>query len=118
MSRLLPLVIFTLSCAFAQGPAATPKAPQGSEIITITPDTVIATVNGRKFTAGEFERMTQNLTPQMRQLAATQPKSFLEQYAYADTLAKEAEKANVAQMSPYRERLEDARRQILAQGLI
>jgi len=114
--------LFIISCASAQTnqiPVPPPaQPPQTSDVITITPDTVIATVNGRQFTAGDLEKITRNLNPQSRQLAASQPKAFLEQYAFGESLAAEAVKLKIDQVPPYRDRLAGARRQILTQGLL
>src|SRR3954452_3027455 len=122
MYRSFPAFVFLVSCAFAQTAqppvAAPPNSPQTSDVIAITPDTVIATVNGRQFTAGDLEKITRNLNPQARQLAANQPKAFLEQYACGEALAAEAVKQKIDQVPLYRDRLADARRQILAQGLL
>src|SRR5947209_4033019 len=95
MSRSLPVFLLAATSVFAQGQSTAPQSAETYEITAITPDTVIATLNGRKFTAGELERISQNLNPQLRQMAATQPKAFLEQYAYAELIAKEAEKAKI-----------------------
>jgi parvulin-like peptidyl-prolyl isomerase len=91
---------------------------QPTELIAITPDTVVATVNGQKLTAGELERMTQNLSPDLQRLAGLEPQKFLDQHALANTLREEAERIGIAKLSPYREQLEKATREILINGLM
>lgn len=91
---------------------------QTTEIIAITPDTVVATVNGQKFTAGDLESITQNLSPDMRRMAGLEPQQFLNQHALAMTLASEAEHAGLAKMSPYREQIQKATREILINGMM
>lgn len=51
-------------------------------------------------------------------MAGTEPQMFLNQYAWSEKLTSEAEKMRVELTSPWKERLEDSRRQILVQGLI
>jgi parvulin-like peptidyl-prolyl isomerase len=108
--------LFCIFAAFSALAQPVPAPPAGA--VEITPGTAVATVNGKKFTAGDLERITKNLTGSARQSAGAEPKSFLEQYAFSERLLAEAEKLKVDQISPWRERLEDARRQILAQALI
>jgi hypothetical protein len=118
MRRILPPVVLLSSVLCAQTPPPTAPAGQAIEVIEIKPDTPIATVNGKKFTAGEFEMMVPNLSPDLRELAATNPKQFLEQYALGLTLQTEAEKMKLEEQWPYRQRLADARRQVLVQAVM
>jgi parvulin-like peptidyl-prolyl isomerase len=111
MRFTFPIYLLLASCVFAQ-------QSQTTEIIAITPDTVIASINGQEFTAGEFERITQNLPSDSRALAASNPQAFLEQYAHSLTMAAEAEKAKLHEVSPYKEQLRDSRRQILIQAMM
>jgi hypothetical protein len=118
MRRLFVPAFLLVSTLFAQDPAVPAQAGQPIEIVEIKPDTVIATVNGKSFTAGEFEMMVPNLSRELRELAATKPKEFLEQYALGLNLQAEAEKMKLDQQWPYRQRLADARRQVLAEAVI
>jgi parvulin-like peptidyl-prolyl isomerase len=104
------LVLLAAMCVWSQ--------PQTTELIAITPDTVVATVNGQKLTAGELERMTQNLSPDLQRLAGLEPQKFLDQHALANTLRAEAERLGIAQKSPYREQIEKATREILINGMM
>lgn len=114
MSRTVLSVVLLCSALSAQLP------PEGQpiDVVEITPETPIATVNGKKFTAGEFEMMVPNLSVSLRELAATNPKAFLEQYALGLNLQAEAEKMKLDTQWPYRQQLADARRQILVQAVM
>lgn len=120
MRSSLLLFLSFLSCLTGQtAPADAPsRSASGSEIIEIKPDTVIATVSGRKLTAGEFEKLTQSLTGEARTAAGTQPRQFLEQLALNETLAIEAQRGKLDQISPYRERLAEVTKQILVQAAL
>lgn len=81
-------------------------------------EAVVATVNGRKITLFEYKRMIEAQEGNMRAMAVTQPKAFLEQYALYESVLAAAEKAGLEQQSPFKERVAMARRQILVTGLI
>jgi parvulin-like peptidyl-prolyl isomerase len=98
-------------CSFAQSGAQT-------DTPAVTPDTVVATVNGQKFTARDYEQLLANMTPQVREAAIKQPRTVLEQYAIFQVILAEAEKSKLDQQSPYKERIAEARRQILVQAQI
>lgn len=83
-----------------------------------SPDAVVATVNGQKFTARDYEQLLANMTPQMREAAIKQPRAVLEQYAMFQNILAEAEKSKLDQQNPYKERIAEARRQILVQATI
>ena len=109
------LSVFLLIASSVRAQTIQQKPPELEEI---TPDTVIATVNGRKFTAADLERISQNLNANMRQLAGTKPKEFLEQYALSMTLQDEARKMKLHESGPYYARIEAATREILVNGAI
>src|SRR5690349_13807711 len=81
-------------------------------------DAVVATLNGQKMTAREFERIVAVLDPQLRQLAEKNPREFLDQWAMFQVLLADAEKAQMETRSPYKEQLAEARRKVLIQALI
>lgn len=113
MRSTFPVLALMASCLCAQTPRQ-----NSPDLVEITPDTVIATVNGQKFTAGDLKRITQNLSPGLRSLAGSDPKKFLEQYALGLTLQTEAMKARLQETAPYRERIAAATRDILVKGVI
>lgn len=104
---LSPLLV--VICLDAQ---TTPAAPQTAE----TSSAVIATVNGRKITKADFDRMLAAMPDSVRRSAETQPREVLEQLATFDVLREDAEKAKLHEQSPYKERLAEARRQILIEA--
>lgn len=93
----------------AQSAASTPA---------VKSDTVVATVDGKKMTAGELEKFVGALPPQMQQNFQANRKEFLRQYALLKRLSDMAEQKGLPQQSPYKERLESTRMQMLAQAQI
>ncbi len=113
MRRTLPLFLIAVSCAFSQkSPAPSPG------LVEVTPDTVIATINGRKFTVADFERLLPVLQVNLQKLAASQPKTALTEYAFAELMAKEAEKLELGKDQKVQDKLAEARRQVLLQALV
>jgi peptidyl-prolyl cis-trans isomerase C len=120
---LFVIFAFTASlCAQAPQPQAQPpqaQPPQAQAAAApIPPDTVVATLEGRKFTYGDFERFLRSLPPQAQQAFQRDRKSLLQQIALMMRLSSEAEKAQLDQKGPYKEQLEIARMNILAQANI
>jgi parvulin-like peptidyl-prolyl isomerase len=95
---LLPLIL----CAQVKTP------PQ-----ELTPDTVIATIDGRKLTYGEIQTYLDGLTPEQKTQALNDRKQLVQQYALMVKLLEFAEKDKLAQQSPYKEALDASRKQIL-----
>src|SRR5688500_1048904 len=91
-------VCLAAQCSFSQ---LKPPEPPATEAAT-TPDTVIGTVNGKKFTAGEYQQLLSNMTPQMREAAMKQPRAMLEQYALFQNILAEAEQSKLDQQTPYK----------------
>jgi peptidyl-prolyl cis-trans isomerase C len=86
--------------------AVTPPPP-------VSPDTVVVEVNGKKYTAGEMDKLIASLPPQFQQAARSQPK-LLSQVFLMQRLAEDAQKAGLDQRSPYKEQLEINRMQVLS----
>jgi peptidyl-prolyl cis-trans isomerase C len=107
--RSLSLLLFCVSAAWTQAPAVES---------TISPDTVVATVNGKKITAKEMQAMLSALPPQLQQNYANNRKEFLKQYMFMRYLADLAEKEHLAEQSPYKERLDYFRAQTLWQAQV
>lgn len=93
----------------APPPEAAPAAP-------ITPDTVVAEVGDKKFTAADVDHIFGGLPPQIQQQARMQPEKALSTMLMLQYLAAEAEKANIDKRSPLKEGLEYQRMQILYQA--
>jgi len=86
--------------------AAAPAAP-------IAPDTVVAEVNGKKYTAAELDKIIGMLPQQYQQMARAQPQ-LLSQVFLMQRLSQDAEKAGLDQKDPYKEQLEMSRIQVLS----
>jgi parvulin-like peptidyl-prolyl isomerase len=107
-------VCLAVECSFGQLNAQESPTNGGAP----SPDTVIAVVNGNKFTIGDYQQLLLSMTPQMRETAMKQPRAMLEQYALFQNILAEAEKSKLEQKTPYKERVAEARRQILVQARI
>lgn len=86
--------------------ATTPPPP-------VSPDTVVAEVNGKKFTAAEIDKMIAALPPQYQQAAHSQPQ-ILSQVFLMQRLAEDALKAGLDQKAPFKDQLEMQRMQVLS----
>lgn len=84
----------------------------------ITPETVVATINGRKITAGDIDRILLGAPGALQQNLKENRKLFIDNYALVSTLAAMAEKEGLHQRSPYREQLAWVRQQVLMQAAI
>jgi peptidyl-prolyl cis-trans isomerase C len=109
--RLL-CIIFTLSTAIAA--AQTPPAAGQNP----SPETVIATIDGKNLTYGELERYMRGMPPQVQQNAARNRKQFIQQFALMQRLSALSEKSKLDEKSPYKEALEFNRMNILMQAEI
>jgi parvulin-like peptidyl-prolyl isomerase len=98
--------------------AQAPQAAQPPAAGALAPDTVVATVEGRKLTYGDFEKLIHLLPAQAQQNFLRDRKGFLQQIALMMRLTSEAEKAKLDQQSPYKEQLETSRMNILANARI
>ena len=92
--------------AVPPGPAATPPP-------SVPPDTVVAEVNGKKYTAAEVDKMISMLPAQYQQAAHSQTQ-ILGQVFLMQRLADDAAKAGLDQKSPFKEQLEINRIQVLS----
>ena len=81
-------------------------------------DRVVASVNGKPITAKEMEEFSAGLPPQFQQYYQQDKEGFLKQYAVLMKFSKLAEAAKVDQASPYKQRLEFTRLQILSQAYV
>lgn len=86
--------------------AAAPAAP-------LTPETVVAEVNGTKYTAAEIEKIISMLPTQYQATARSQPQ-MLGQVFLMRRLAEDAVKAGLDQREPFKDQLEMQRMQVLS----
>jgi parvulin-like peptidyl-prolyl isomerase len=84
----------------------------------LPPETLMATIDGRKVTAGELQAMLKMLPPQVQQQAQADRRKFIEQYGLMVRLSEEAKKDKLDQKSPYKEQFEYMTMQFLAQSQI
>jgi parvulin-like peptidyl-prolyl isomerase len=98
-------------------PAVTaPNSPAGTSAKPtppVTPDTVVAEVDGKKYTAAEIDKLITMLPPQYQTAARSQP-DMISQVFLMQRLADDAQKAGLDQKSPFKEQLEMARIQLLS----
>lgn len=85
---------------------------------TVSPDTVIATINGRRITAGEVDGIVLGVPAETRRSFEKDRREFLKQYALLDRLQRYAAENKIALESPLREQLEWNRMQVLLQAAI
>jgi len=111
---VLVVLFCTAACLWAQTTVALPQpaSPQ------LAPDTVVATIDGRKVTLEELRRFVSVLPAQSQKAIAQNRKEFLQQYALLTRLAEEAEKSKLDQKTPYREQLHASRVQTLANAFL
>jgi peptidyl-prolyl cis-trans isomerase C len=79
----------------------------------ISPDTVVATVNGKKYTKADLDRLITMLPTQYQQAARSRPE-LLGQVFLMQRLAEDAEKAGLDQKAPFKDQLEMQRIQVLS----
>jgi len=89
-----------------QAPAVPPAPPP-------SPDTVVAEVNGKKYTAADLDKLITMLPAQYQPVARSQPQ-MLSQVFLMQRLAEDAEKAGLDKREPFKEQLEMSRIQVLS----
>jgi len=93
-------------------PQAAPPPPP------VTPDTVVAEVDGKKLTAADADKIFATLPTQYQQSARVQPDKALTTIFVLRYLAEEAEKANLDKISPWKDTIEFQRLNVLYQAEI
>lgn len=89
-----------------QAAPATPPPP-------VSPDTVVAEVNGKKITAGDMDKIINGFPVANQQVLRARPQ-LLSQIFMMQRLAEDAEKAGMDKQSPYKEQLDAYRLQLLS----
>ncbi len=87
-------------------------------IMSLTPDTPVATVNGRKVLAGELQAILRQLPPQMQTQANADRMKFVSQYGLLRELADLALKDGLDKQSPWKEAIDYGRMQVLYQAAV
>jgi peptidyl-prolyl cis-trans isomerase C len=110
-------------------PVPTPKGPPKTyqvqipaaavvPIMALPPETVIATADGEKVTAGDLQVVLRSVPPQAQQMAQNNRRLFVEQYGMLRRLSKEAREAKLDQKSPWKEMLDYAQLTVLYRAAI
>ena len=98
----------------------TPSAPQQSPAALtakpVTPNTVVAKVGGKDYTAADLDKLLADLPPQVQSAIARQPQQFLTQMFLIRSLAQQAEFENLDKDPRWRQQFEMQRMQLLAQA--
>lgn len=120
MKTTLSLLLFAAVLACAQTPSTTPipapAPPARVSLMALPPDTVIATVDGRKVSASDLQTVLRALQGPQQQAAMKDLRGFLEQYGLMQRLSAMAEKAGLDQKSPTKEQVAYNRMLALAQA--
>lgn len=121
MKRTVCLALITAVLSFAQAPApaqsqppAKPAAPVN--LMTLPPETVIATFDDQKILAGELQAVLRAFDPQQQQLRLSDLRAFLDQYAFMKRLSSMAVKDGLDQKTPLKEQIAYNRLAALAQA--
>jgi peptidyl-prolyl cis-trans isomerase C len=103
----------------AQIPTAQTPPPQAPPPAQLTPETVVAKVDGKDVTMGEIRAMMQNNgDPRIMQAFQQNPKYVVQQLLMMRYLAGEADKIKLAERSPLKEQLESIRMNALAGAMV
>jgi peptidyl-prolyl cis-trans isomerase C len=86
------------------------------EKLAVPPDTVVATVNGRKMTADEIRKMVSGLPAQVQHAFTNDPHQFMKEYAWYQVQQASAIKNGLENQSPWKELLEFQRMMTLVQA--
>jgi peptidyl-prolyl cis-trans isomerase C len=84
----------------------------------VPPETVVAVIEGKKMTAEELTTFVNAMPGQMPSFFERDPKEFTRQLAMLMKLAKMAEAEKLEQQTPYKQRLDYARANVLMQSLV
>jgi parvulin-like peptidyl-prolyl isomerase len=112
MKKLFSSVLFAfaLHAQYAQLPATPAPEP--------APDTVIATIDGKKLTYGELHSYISTLSQAQARSAMTNLEQTIRQYAMLTRLSQMGEDQKLDQKQPYIEILRAGRMQVLAQATV
>ena len=133
-------LIFTLFAAslLAQVPVATPpQNPTPAPVVAphpglppgtaaqaappakpVSPDTVVARVNGKPMTAGDVDKLLGDMTVQVQRAIAQSPDRFLQQLLFFEDLEKRAAEEGLEKQDQIRQQLAYSRMMALAQAEI
>jgi peptidyl-prolyl cis-trans isomerase C len=107
--KRIPILAFLGACILCAQTPSPPPAPANEP----SPDTVVASYNGKKLTYGELRRFVSVLPAAQQQIAMRDRKTLVHEYFFLQHLAEMAEKEKLDQKSPMKEQLEYQRRVML-----
>ncbi len=124
MKYALTLGWLATALLFAQAPPSTAPQPQPAAtevpiprtLLTVPPDTLVATIDGQKVLASDLQAVMRAVSPAQQQQILQDPRIFLETYGLMRRLAGMAEKGALDQKSPLKEQLAYNRMLALAQA--
>ena len=122
MRLSIPMLALAGIAAFSQAPPPSPApstgtaAPAQASLLTLPPDTLLATIDGEKVFARDLQTILRVVQPQQQQAAMKDVQAFLEQYALMRRLAGMAEKAVLDQRSPLKDQIAYNRTLTMAQA--
>ena len=92
------------------------SVPRVAALMTLPPETVVATVNGQKLIAAQLQVILRALAPAQQEEALKVPEAFLGQFGLMQRLSEQAEKEGLDKATPTREQLAYNRMLALAQA--
>ena len=102
-----------------QPPQASSAKPAPAGEVNVPENAVVATVNGRKYTAAQILALADGIPiPQAKMMLKRNPQQFLRDHGTLLLFAEEAVKQGLDQKSPYREAIEFARLNVLTNALV
>lgn len=122
------IYVFLLAAALVAGVSSPAQQPQSQEVAEasseeskpdIQPDDVVVSINGEDFTAGQLDRLRNNLPEAFRERTQRMnTKSFVETFGYLHTLAGLAEEAGLDEKEPFKTQLEFNTMNFMAQAYL
>ncbi|HYO82280.1 MAG TPA: peptidyl-prolyl cis-trans isomerase [Bryobacteraceae bacterium] len=107
------MLLWTAGAAFLL-----PAQEQAKPPAEVPGDAIVATLNGRKFTADELRKYITAAGQQVQAYFARDPKQFLRDHAYYLALLEYAEKQGLEKQSPTKEQLEFSRLVVLTSAAL
>jgi len=93
-------------------------APPTAPAKTLSPDQVVAVVNGTELRVADVRKMLAGAPPSARQSAAMRPQDFLQWTLMMEKLSRESDEIGLSKKSPYADRLAWSRMQILMAAML
>lgn len=91
---------------------------QGPTSSEVSPDTVVMKVAGKGITAGEIRKILESAPPALVQAFRTNPRDALQSVYILNFLASEGDKLKLGEESPWKEQIEAARTNTVANAMV